>query len=122
MTINLPTYEQQQDIKQDTSEILNQFPISAGTDFSQLNTFIQLHSESSSPSGSSIIEVSGSGYLCFIGATGQQTGLTIDGQYKGLISTNVVTYFNMLRFESGFKLQWFGSTTASRPAIVYILD
>lgn len=99
--ISLPTKATQDAIKQDTTNILSQFPISGGTDWSKYSP-IQNSSQVVLPgtSTTNILNITGSGYLDIafmlqIASPGNiRLKVTIDGQVVhhsgGVIGSNIV--------------------------------
>lgn len=81
MPYNLPSYEQQQAIKQDTENILANFPINGGTDFHSFTPMFILAQPASEYSFNTILQVSGKGILSNINSISYsvKTKITIDG-------------------------------------------
>ncbi|WP_370221983.1 hypothetical protein [Cytobacillus sp.] len=89
--INLPTKATQDLIKQDTADILSQFPISGGTDWSKLTPAFSYTSTAASASSSAgtLLDITGKGILTGVYIRGGVTNssnnirITIDGVVVG---------------------------------------
>lgn len=117
--INLPTYEQQEAIKQDTQNILAQFPISGGTDFSKLtfgsNTTLSSHYNYK------VIEINGSGFLTSLSIANSTAFFSIQVDDKAIYRIEAYGgYASLLvRFNTNLKVY---VETSNRSQAAYLLD
>lgn len=129
--INLPTKAGQDSIKQDTTNILSQFPISGGTDFSVMSQNIT-RASSNPTTHVEFLSVTGSGYLNSISQQVDSGGvgyvqITVDGVVvfdNALAARNGVSLSLMLRFNQSLVIKHKTNSTSyySTVAAAYLLD
>lgn len=118
---NLPSYEQQEIIKQNTQEILNQFPISGGTDFLSGQYVQKLTSTHLSTTA---LEISGSGILLNFrqGGSSNMMRVQVDG---GSINEMVFqvnqTQFCLIPFKQSLKITMYDAASVAGVNFGYLL-